>query len=231
MTNTVLQVRNWAVFQHYKDRNPPWIKLATDTFQNYEFSRLQDASKLLAVCIWTLAARSKDGSVPDDFAYIKAQGCLGDLVTEENMQELISSGFLVKASKSLAERKQTACPETEGEGETEKREKKKNVGEKSPPRFSDDDMAIAKEIFSGVCELNPKHKPPNMEKWADIVRLMRERDGRTHAEIRALWAWVHRDGFWMKNILSPDKLREKWDQLVIQSGTAKKPRDPFAGAI
>lgn len=231
MTNTVLQVRNWAVFQHYKDRNPPWIKLATDTFQNYEFSRLQDASKLLAVCIWTLAARSKDGSVPDDFAYIKSQGCLGELVTEENMQELISSGFLVKASKSLAERKQTACPETEGEGETEKREKKKNVGEKSPPRFSDDDMAIAKEIFSGVCELNPKHKLPNMDKWADIVRLMRERDGRTPAEIRAMWVWAHNHDFWANNILGPDKLRLQWDKLVIQRRERPRGNDPFAGAI
>lgn len=119
MTNKVLRVKNWNVFQHYKDRNPPWIKLATDTFQNYEFSRLQDASKLLAVCIWTLAARSKDGTVPADFAYIKSQGCLGNFVTEKNLNDLIVNGFLIDDSKSLADGNQDAIPEGEGEGETE----------------------------------------------------------------------------------------------------------------
>ncbi len=120
-----LKVKNWARFQHYKDRNPPWIKLATDTFQNYEFSRLQDASKLLAICIWTLAARSKDGTVPDDFAWIKQQGGLTTKINNSHLNELITQGFIERASKALANRKQSASLETEGEGETEV-EKKKN---------------------------------------------------------------------------------------------------------
>jgi hypothetical protein len=115
-------VRDWQTFQHYKDRNPPWIKLATDTFQKYDFACLQDASKLLAICIWTLAARSKDGSVPCDLKWIKSQCSLGDSVTSENLKELIDKGFLDDASNSLASCKQNACleTETEGEGETEK---------------------------------------------------------------------------------------------------------------
>lgn len=126
----------------------------------------------------------------------------------------IGKRTLPKRQEGLAK---TANTKDNPKRQLQKTTTKENVGDKSPPRFSEDDMAIAKEIFSGVLELNPKHKPPNMNKWAECVRLMRERDGRTHAEIRALWAWVHRDGFWMKNILSPDKLREKWDRLVIQS--------------
>lgn len=27
MSPTHFKVRNWEQFQHYKDRNPPWIKL------------------------------------------------------------------------------------------------------------------------------------------------------------------------------------------------------------
>lgn len=127
-----LVIRNWGIFQHYKDRNPPWIKLATDTFQNYEFSRLQDASKLLAVCIWTLAARSKDGSVPADLAWIKNQCSLGNLVTTEHLKELIDEGFIVDASNALADCKQSACLEGEGEGETEER---KTSCDKSHPGF------------------------------------------------------------------------------------------------
>lgn len=111
-----LFVDNWKKHQHYKDRNPPWIKLATNTFQSYEFSRLQDASKLLAICIWTLASRSEDGSVPHDFAYIKSQCCLGELVEDQHLTELIERGFL-SASNPLSTRKQSACLETETETE------------------------------------------------------------------------------------------------------------------
>lgn len=125
----VLRVKNWQRYQHYKDRCPPWIKLATDTFQNYDFSRLTDASKLLAICIWTLASRSKAGEIPDDFEYLKAQGCLGPIVKPEHLKELIAQGFLEVASETLADCEQTACSETEGE--TEERERR---GEDLSPR-------------------------------------------------------------------------------------------------
>lgn len=112
-------VKNWSNHQHYKDRSPPWIKLQTDTFQDYDFSRLQDASKLLAVCIWTLAAKSKDASVPDDIEWIKGQCCV-KLFEQQHLIELIAAGFIIPkddASKVLASCKQSACPETEGETE------------------------------------------------------------------------------------------------------------------
>lgn len=109
----MLKIKDWQSFQHYKDRNPPWIKLQTDTFQNYDFSRLQSASKLLAICIWTLASRSKDGTVPHDFDYIKTWGQLGKDVTENNLKELINKGYLIDDSNALADCKQSAIPETE----------------------------------------------------------------------------------------------------------------------
>lgn len=127
-----LKVRNWETFQHYKNRNPPWIKLATDTFQNYDFGRLQDASKLLAICIWTLAARSEvgeSGSIPNDLDWIKSQCGLGTEITKKNMQELINKGFMSLDSNALADCKQNAC--LEGEGEGEKRESREEGD--SPP--------------------------------------------------------------------------------------------------
>lgn len=122
----LLRVTNWRKFQHYHDRNPPWIKLATGTFQNYEFSRLHDASKLLAVCIWTLAARSSDGSVPDDLDFIKQMGCLGQLIKAEHLKQLIDQGFITRCSEPLATRSQVAALEREGEVERE------TEGEKIP---------------------------------------------------------------------------------------------------
>jgi len=43
------RVRNWEQFQHYKDRNPPWIKLHFALLASEDWVTLDDASKLLAV--------------------------------------------------------------------------------------------------------------------------------------------------------------------------------------
>jgi hypothetical protein len=119
MSNT-LTVKNWAKFQHYRDRCPPWIKLHSDTFQNPDFARLPIASKLLAICIWTLASRSSDGTVPDDLEYIRQWGFLGAETTQTHLDDLINGGWLQRASKSLAKRRQMARPEERrGRGETQ----------------------------------------------------------------------------------------------------------------
>ena len=45
---------------------------------------------------------------------------------------------------------------------------------------------------------------------------MRERDGRTHEGIRDLFRWANADSFWKTNILSPGKLRKKFDDLLLK---------------
>lgn len=59
-------------------------------------------------------------------------------------------------------------------------------------------------------------KEPNWTSWANEVRLMCSQDGRTHRQICELYGRVNRDPFWCKNILSPSKLREKWDELSLK---------------
>lgn len=99
------------------------------------------------------------------------------------------------------------------------------TGKESPlseKKFSDDDLQIASWMFDCLKTRNPEHKSPNLEKWANSIRLIRERDGRKPEHIRALFEWAHNDSFWGANILSPDKLREKWDQLVIKRNAARE---------
>lgn len=114
-------VKNFEKFQHYKDRSPPWIKLYNDLLDNYEFSRLQDASKLHLVLIWLLASRH-DNRLPWDPKWIAAR--IG--ATEEvDLSSLEKAGFICKVvngSDVLAECNRIACLETEGE--TEERESK-----------------------------------------------------------------------------------------------------------
>ena len=86
---------------------------------------------------------------------------------------------------------------------------KKNV-------FSDDDLKAAEWIFHLIRKLNPSFKEPKFESWANDIRLMRERDNRTHKDICELFHWANQDRFWSVNILSPATLRAKWDQLSMK---------------
>lgn len=111
----------------------------------------------------------------------------------------------------------------------EKNDKEINLSAIAKPmtkkKFNDDDIRFAEWFYSGLISINPNHKKPNFESsgWADAVRLMREQDNRTYDEMASLFKWVTQDSFWKSNILSPKKLREKWDALKIKSMEANQP--------
>jgi hypothetical protein len=112
------RVKNFARFQHYKDRNPPWIKLYFELLNNYEFSCLQDASKWHLCGIWLLATRHEN-RLPLNAEWV---GRRIDATSPVDLSALISSGFLELCnadSTTLATCKQSAMPETETETETE----------------------------------------------------------------------------------------------------------------
>ena len=90
--------------------------------------------------------------------------------------------------------------------------------------FTEMDLAMAKEMFARIQKLNPNHKQPNFEAWANDIRLLGERDGKSYPEIIDLFEWANQDRFWQANILSRRKLREKWDVLVLQRNRQAKPR-------
>lgn len=127
-----LVVKKWEEFQHYKDRQPPWIKLHKTLLDDYEFHCLPVASRALAPCIWLLASESNDGSVAHDPEMIafRLRMSVKDVVAA--IEPLISAGFLSvlhDASAALAEGKQAASDalslarsqETEAETETDSR--------------------------------------------------------------------------------------------------------------
>ena len=96
--------------------------------------------------------------------------------------------------------------------------------------YTDDDLRAANWIFGLIKNLSPNVKTPAFENWANEIRLMRERDGRTHKDICELFKWANQNEFWASNILSPAKLREKWDQLEIKRNASPnvKRKESFA---
>ena len=112
-------VKNFERFQHYKDRNPPWIKLHSAVLDDYEFGRLQDASKMHLMGIWVLASKC-DNKIPADPLWIAKRIGANSPV---DLEVLITAGFLMRlqrASDALDEREQVAPREEERRGETER---------------------------------------------------------------------------------------------------------------
>lgn len=105
---------------------------------------------------------------------------------------------------------------------TQRKEKKRKGKNTISLKFETCDMESAQYFFSLIKTNNPGAKEPNLEKWADDIRKIREIDNKPTKHINALMKWAQEDSFWSGNILSPDKLRKKWDQLVIK---AKKERE------
>ena len=120
---TMFSVKNWDEFQHYKDRNPPWIKLHNHLLDDYEFEMLGDAAKGHLLCIWMLASRTKNEMPLDDKWITKKIGASNKV----NLEALVNAGFLIvehDASTSLHNETQLATvsvpSEEKSRGETEK---------------------------------------------------------------------------------------------------------------
>jgi len=90
-------------------------------------------------------------------------------------------------------------------------------------------VAMWDELEAQLGQDSPRQ--PNYSRWANTVRLMRERDGRQIQHIRALWRWCRQHSFWAANIQSPDKLREKWGQLAMQRKTERRQTPPAADSV
>lgn len=102
--------------------------------------------------------------------------------------------------------------------------------EKIKPRFDDDDFQLAEEMSEKIAVVIPNVKPPKLNDWANCIRLIREQDNKTIADIRALFDWANRNEFWQTNICSPQKLRKQWDTLQGQRarGQPKQQYGPVA---
>ncbi|HHB2941817.1 TPA: hypothetical protein ACORAS_004704 [Bacillus cereus] len=108
------------------------------------------------------------------------------------------------------------------ENTTENTTKKKT----SCQKFSTSDLENAKLLFELMLLNNPSAKEPNLEKWANDFRLMREKDNRTDEQIKYLINWTQKDDFWSTNILSPAKLRKQFDALIVKIKKEKAKTQP-----
>lgn len=128
---------------------------------------------------------------------------------EEAKQNLITSGQM-----------SDKCPDKttpELEIELEKDIEKDIDKEEKKGKYSDEHLRLAKKLQSNLTEDFPKEmNKVDIEKWADIIRLMEERDKASTEAIEYVINWLPTNEFWFGNIRSAKKLREKFEKLKFE---------------
>jgi hypothetical protein len=129
--------KNWSLFQHYKDRCPPWIKLHRDLLNNRDFICLPTASKALAPMMWLLASESKNGIFDASIAELEFRLRMPASEIKIGIKSLIEKGFFIDADTLLAPCLHDATPETEREAETETKKETKTEKKERATRLQD----------------------------------------------------------------------------------------------
>jgi len=87
--------------------------------------------------------------------------------------------------------------------------------------------SLCELLHSLILERRTTFKKPNLNTWEKDIKRLLKIDKRDPAEIEKVIRWCQADPFWQNNILSPKKLREKYDQLCLKmnsgTGTKRKP--------
>lgn len=112
--NGILHIKGWEKFQHYKHRNPVWIKAYVELLDRPAYFLLTPLNRAAIHAIWLLAARLHN-TIPADRWFVEVRIGLQGV----DFQALIEEGWLeVEGDASaliapLATRERDAMPETE----------------------------------------------------------------------------------------------------------------------
>ncbi len=114
-------IPRWDEFQHYKNRDPSWVKNYTRLLRDWNYVGLTFRLRGILHGIWLLYAASglELGASPAQLGRMLGD----DSVRMRDLQSLSDAGFIqLSASRPLASRYHAASPEKETEIETETEE-------------------------------------------------------------------------------------------------------------
>ncbi|MFW8578075.1 helix-turn-helix domain-containing protein [Enterococcus entomosocium] len=94
--------------------------------------------------------------------------------------------------------------------------------ETSSRKYSDEHFRLASKLQNNLIDDFPKEmKKADLDKWADVIRLMEEKDQHTIEQIDYVLDWLPSNSFWFGNIRSAKKLRDKFETLKFEIKTEK----------
>lgn len=154
---TYWQIEKWRRYQHYTDRQPPWVKFHVKFLDDADLADLRRDSRLVAALLLLVAART-DNRIPDSPRIIAGWTNLPTRTVGIAMKELEKIGYVSLRNETEAETKMAQLgqerldlasgslaedasarvrPRARGEAETDKEELPSNA-----TSTSDDEPAL-----------------------------------------------------------------------------------------
>jgi len=160
-----IKIRNWEKYQHYSQRNPPWIKLHNQILDDYEYCCLQDDSKLLLISLFLLASKTEN-RIPSDYDWIKSKAMLKGKI---DLSALIKSNFIEQLPNCLQDDSKpiAACKQNGG---TEESRVEKKRGEYIVENDNGYSLESAKRIISYLNKKTGKNFKDTTDKTIRLIK-------------------------------------------------------------
>lgn len=154
-----IAIKNFKKFQHYKKRNPPWIKLHAELLTNWEFFQLSEPAQRHVMFLWVLASKHHN-RIPLDLPYITSTIHAKSAV---DVDELVRTGW-IELREDARQR-----PETGKARKPVKRKKIASVVDASAPQADDKHGASALHKSTEV-ESETEKEPPSVSRggWVGV---------------------------------------------------------------
>lgn len=137
-------------------------------------------------------------------------------VPEKHSTNPADSFNMIPDSFNMIPGSKSSCPESSLPDDDQPQPEQQKSQEKKY-KYSEEHMQLAELLKNQILANKPDARlPANLEPWANTFRLMMERDRREPSRIAEVIIWCQNNEFWRTNILSADKLRQKFDQLELQ---------------
>lgn len=164
-----IRPKSWEEFQHYKDRDPTWIKLHKKLLDNYEFQSLPVTSRALAPMLWLIASEDKTGLINAEERKLAFRLRTTPAEIRDGLKPLIEAGFFISETTAITP---IAVPEPPDSPEKQVRDKEEEkevlpagTGNRDsyPPKFEEfwkgyptDRNMSKKEAFKVWKKLSPE---------------------------------------------------------------------------
>lgn len=140
------EVKNFSMYQHYSNRNPPWVKLYYALLDDPEFFLLSECDRYRYIGLILVASRCNN-RVKNNKSYLKAMLRINE---EPDLTNLFHSGFL------LACRKRHAISKYHPNGVSEKSRGEKSREEKTIMSGCPDKVSLSHQAQEILNFLNAK---------------------------------------------------------------------------
>jgi hypothetical protein len=173
-----LRIKNWAHFQHFKDRRPPWVKLYRDLLDDVEWHELEPKVAKALVMIWLIASES-DGVLPDS-----KKLAFRLRTTEKDTKDILSklSHWLEQADIKLISTRYQDAPVADVSDHQETERETERETEDTAPAASAAKLPTCPHLK--VIDLYAQHLPTLPQSKPELWGGPRAKD------LKARWHWV-----------------------------------------